>query len=91
MSGQNIGHMTISYTDGTVQRFEYYRAEDLVNLVGLIEDILNSNQLAIEADGTMLIIPMQNIKTIEVSPSPEKMPRYVIRNTRLIEAHAVPS
>ncbi|MHC4744876.1 MAG: hypothetical protein ACYS8Z_23420 [Planctomycetota bacterium] len=89
MLEQNIGHITISYTDGTIQRFEYSRAEDMVNLVGLIEDILNSNQLAIEADGNMLIIPMQNIKTIEISPAPEKMPRYVIRNTRLVEAHTI--
>ncbi len=84
MFGQNAGILTVHYTDGTEQRFEYGRAKEDVNLAGVVEEALKSNQLVVELQDRMLVIPMQNVKTVEVSPPPSKLPRFVIRNAMLV-------
>ena len=84
MFEENAGMLTVHYTDGTEQRFEYTRAKEDVNLAAVIQEALKSNQLVIELQDRMLVIPMQSIKTIEVSPPPSKLPRFVIRNAVLL-------
>ena len=84
MFEQNAGILTVHYTDGTEQRFEYARAKEDANLAALIQEALESNQLVIELQDRMLVIPMQSIKTIEISPPPAKLPKFVIRNAMLV-------
>jgi hypothetical protein len=84
MFEENAGMLTVHYTDGTEQRFEYTRAKEDVNLAAVIQEALKSNQLVIELQDRMLVIPMQSIKTVEVSPPPSKLPRFVIRNAVLL-------
>lgn len=84
MFEQNAGILTVHYTDGTEQRFEYARAKEDVNLATVVQEALKSNQLVIELQDKMLVIPMQNVKTFEVSPPPSKLPRFVIRNAMLV-------
>lgn len=84
MFEENTGMLTVHYTDGTEQRFEYTRAKEDVNLAAVVQEALKSSQLVIELQDKMLVIPMQSIKTIEVSPPPSKLPRFVIRNAVLL-------
>ncbi len=84
MFEENTGMLTVHYTDGTEQRFEYTRAKEDVNLAAVVQEALKSSQLVIELQDRMLVIPMQSIKTIEVSPPPSKLPRFVIRNAVLL-------
>ncbi|MHC4301848.1 MAG: hypothetical protein ACYS7Y_31665 [Planctomycetota bacterium] len=84
MFEQHAGILTVRYTDGTEQRFEYAQAKENVNLAAMVEEALKSSQLVIELQDRMLVIPMQNIKMIEVSPAPSKLPRFVIRNAMLV-------
>ncbi len=84
MFEQNAGMLTVHFTDGTEQRFEYARAKEDVNLAAVIQEALKSNQLVIELQDRMLVIPMHSVKTVEVSPPPTKLPRFVIRNAMLV-------
>lgn len=84
MFEENTGMLTVHYTDGTEQRFEYTRANEDVNLAAVVQEALKSSQLVIELQDRMLVIPMQSIKTIEVSPPPSKLPRFVLRNAVLL-------
>lgn len=84
MFEENTGMLTVHYTDGTEQRFEYTRAKEDVNLAAVVQEALKSSQLVIELQDRMLVIPMQSIKTIEVSPPPSKLPRFVLRNAVLL-------
>ena len=40
--------------------------------------------LAIEIDGELFVIPMNNVKYLQVTPAPEKMPETIIRDGSLI-------
>jgi hypothetical protein len=50
----------------------------------MLEKILANESLAVEVEGRLMIIPVNNIKTMEVSPAPDKLPAVVIRNARMV-------
>ena len=78
------GILTIRYMNGTKQKFEYTRTEDALNVASRIQDVLKGNQLLLELEDRFLIIPLNNIQSIEVSPPPAKLPPNTLRNVRLI-------
>ena len=76
---------TISYTDGEQLKIEWPKQEDASLRVGrVLETILANQSLAIELEGRLVIIPVQNIRTIEVRPAPDKLPETVIRGARIV-------
>ncbi len=86
MSNSNTAHLKLCYMDGTEQRFEYVQAQETQSLSSRIQDVMKLNQVIIEVGDKLLVIPMQNLKAIEISPAPKKLPNFVIRNARLIES-----
>ena len=78
------GTMTIRYVNGTEQKFEYTREENALNIASRIQDALSANQVLLELEDRVMIIPFQSILSMEVSPLPAKLPPNVIRNVRLI-------
>ena len=76
--------LTIRYTNGNEQKFELDREEDTLNIASRIQEVLNANQLLLDLGESVLIVPYQNIQSIEVSPPPPHLPSNAIRNVRLI-------
>ncbi|MCP4233198.1 MAG: hypothetical protein GY770_06385 [Aestuariibacter sp.] len=52
-------------------------------VVNRIQKALDANQLTLEIDNQLFVIPMNNIKYMQVSPSPDKLPETVIRGGEL--------
>ena len=76
--------LTIHYVNGAKQKFEFpVQPDETLSAAGRIKELLASNQLIIELEDRVLIIPFQSIQSIEVSPPPEKIPATAIRNVRL--------
>jgi hypothetical protein len=85
MTKQDTGTMVIRFVDGTEEVLEFARPpQDDVNLVAHIQEGLNAQHLIVEADGKLLVYPFHNIKAIEVSPLPEKLPRFALKKARLV-------
>jgi len=87
MSDENRGIMTIRYVNGTEQKFEYARLKDdsdILSAASRIQDMLKANQILFELEDRFLIIPLQNVLNIEVSPSPVKLPLNTVKDVRLI-------
>ncbi|MDH3314612.1 MAG: hypothetical protein OER43_02430 [Gammaproteobacteria bacterium] len=40
------------------------------------EDVLKKRYVMFEADGTLLLIPFENVKYIQLYPAPEKVPGH---------------
>jgi len=78
------GFLTIRYANGRKQKFEYMPEEDRVNIASNIREALNANQLLLDMGDRVLIIPFQNIQSIEISPPPGKLPPIAIKNVRFI-------
>jgi len=78
------GYLKIQFKDGTMQRFEYERAEEKSHIAERIKEMLQSGTLMLQipAPNRLLVIPFSSIHTIEVVPPPPKMPGIVIKVVR---------
>jgi hypothetical protein len=80
----NTVRCTISFLDGTQLKVVWEKQDEAaLRSASLIEKVLNSESFAIELEGRLVIVPIQNIRTMEVSPAPEKLPQMVVRGARL--------
>lgn len=79
--------MKIQYIDGTDQTFEWEpQTEDsqTVNMASNLQKSLNEEYLLLEMGDKFMIIPKQNIKTIEINAVPPKLPPSAIHGARLV-------
>ncbi|ERT04527.1 putative bifunctional phosphoribosyl-AMP cyclohydrolase/phosphoribosyl-ATP pyrophosphatase protein [Lyngbya aestuarii BL J] len=75
--------MTIRYINGESDCFEFDSPqEEKALLASHIQRVLNSKELMLEIGDRLLVIPMQNVQKIELSPVPLKLPDIAIRNVR---------
>ena len=79
--------LTIRYMNGEYHSFEFRsNQEEKVMLASHIQRVLNAKELMLELEDRLLVIPMQNVQTIEISPLPAKLPDIVIRGVRQLES-----
>ena len=78
------GVLKISFVNGTVQTFEYTRQEDTFSIGGRIKEAIRDNLLILELSNRTLFLPYNNILSVEVSPSPPKLPDTAIKGVREI-------
>jgi hypothetical protein len=50
-----------------------------------VQAAIESRQLAIEVDGQLFVIPMSNVKFLQVKPSPEELPETVILGGAILD------
>jgi len=76
--------MIVRLTDGSNHRFQFSDEKgDEVTLASRIERALEAHDLVIELDGRLMIIPKSSILSMELSPTPVKVPAFTIRNGRV--------
>jgi hypothetical protein len=73
--------MIIHFTDGTKKVLEFPQqvADSDANAAARIKDALESRHLTLEADGALIVVPLENVKYLQVYPAPKKLPAGVIR------------
>jgi len=84
MEENNKYTLTIKYLNGNEEKFEFLPQIDQVNMVSRLTKILDSNQIILELEDKIVLIPIPTVQTIEISPLPPKLPDTVIRNVRLL-------
>ena len=83
MAGKGV--LSVYYTNGKVQWFEFTRAEDTANIGSRIQEITKSNQLILDLEDKTLIIPFASIQYIEISPPLQKLPLTAIKEIRQLQ------
>ena len=79
--------LTIQFTDGTKFSFDFPKqARDDQMIASRIEQVLKDQYLMVEADGTVLMFPLSNIKYVQVYPAPAKIPDNMIRGASIVHA-----
>ena len=81
MSSQNKRFCNIHFIDGETMRFIYEPVnEDEVSSIGrAIQEMSKSNNLVFSLEGKLIVIPMNNVRSIEISPSPANLPDSIIK------------
>ena len=75
---------TFFYNDGSKLSFEFPRQadDDALTAMGQINKALEQDKFAAVVDGDLLIIPLNNVKYVQVSPAPKDLPKGIIRPAR---------
>ena len=76
--------LTIHFTDGSKLSVTFPKqTEDNYQVASRVQKAIDANQLAIEIGDDFFVIPMNNIKYLQVNPRPEILPDTVIRGAAL--------
>lgn len=79
--------MTIHFNNG--RKLELSFPAQIKNSPGAmlegLKKIMETDKLAIEAEGRLIVIPWASLKQLEVSPLPPSLPFGVIKGARIIE------
>jgi hypothetical protein len=80
-----LARMLIHFMDGSKIVFQYPKqaGEDPATIASNVRKALESDKIVLEAQGDLMIIPVRNIKYIQVSPAPDELPKGVLRNARI--------
>ncbi|MBW1837558.1 MAG: hypothetical protein JRI99_11575 [Deltaproteobacteria bacterium] len=73
--------LTVKFIDGNSETFEFEESGQKLSL----EKMMSLPVLTLEIAETLLVIPTQHIKSIEVSPVPMNLPEDLIRKARRIQ------
>ncbi len=77
--------MTVFFIDGTKASFRYPRqsGHDASTVLGNVKKAIDADKLVLEVDGNLLVVPMRNIKYVQVSPAPAHLPSGIFRGVRV--------
>ncbi len=76
--------LTIHFMDGTKLNITFPKqVTDVHQMAQKIQKALDARQLAFALDDEMIIVPIDNIKYMQVHPVAEKLPDSVIRGAKL--------
>jgi hypothetical protein len=85
MSTIETNILTVNYLDGESKKFECIHATETTKMLSLLQDALKQNMMFISLKEKVVAIPFYNLKSIELSPLPPKLPSTAIIATRQLE------
>ncbi|WP_017660782.1 hypothetical protein [Baaleninema simplex] len=75
--------LTIEYLDGKTERYEFApQSENALNAISRFKRILDSGHLMLELENESVIIFLQNVRRLHLSPPPQRQLEETIRNVR---------
>ena len=81
-------NMTIHFVDGTQVAYDFPKqVEDDSTMSSKIEALLDRQFIVIEGDGAIYFYPVNNIKSIQLHPVPQKLPDYVIHGAEAADTY----
>jgi hypothetical protein len=86
MNSEDKSILTIRYINGTEEKFEFDRLEEEYSIVAHIKEALKENQLLLELEDRLIVIPYQSILSLDISPPPAKLPATALRKVVPISA-----
>jgi hypothetical protein len=79
--------LVVRFMDGSKLALRYPKqaGEDPSTIVANVRKALEADRLLVEVDGSLLFIPLANVKYIQVTPAPDVLPATVLRHARLVD------
>jgi hypothetical protein len=86
MEDKTTVYGTIYFMDKTKLTLRWPRqaGNDPIEMAATIKKALDSDKIMAEVDGRLLIIPGRNVKYIEISPAPPKLPKGVLLGAEIM-------
>jgi hypothetical protein len=65
-------------------RWPRQAGNDPIEIASTIKKALESDRIMAEVEGRLLVIPVRNVKYIEISPAPPKLPKGVLLGAEIM-------
>jgi len=75
----------IHFIDGSKLKLEFPKQGEDTNIAAKMQKLLDNSCLMIDADGSLLTIPMSSIKYIQSHPKPDVLPDFVIKGATIVD------
>ena len=77
---------TIHFMDGSKVSLRWPRqAGTGSQIIALnVKKALEADRILVEVDGTLLLVPLRNVKYIQITPSPKELPAGVLRGAQIV-------
>jgi hypothetical protein len=80
-----LARLIIHFTDGTsLDAAAPRQATDPMRVLQNVRRAMESDKLMVEIDGQLFLIPLNNVKYVQLSPAPDALPEGVIRGATLV-------
>ncbi len=79
--------LIIRFMDGSKVSLRYPKqaGNDPATIIANVRKALEADRLLVEVDGTLLFIPLANVKYLQVTPAPDLLPANVLRNAHMAD------
>jgi hypothetical protein len=79
--------MIVHFIDRTkiILQYPQQTETDPTTMVSNVKKALEADKIVAEVQGDLIVIPVRNIKYIQVSPAPDELPKGVLRNVQIVE------
>jgi len=84
MNDKQKRSMIIHFNDGSKKLFEFPApvSDGDANLAARLKEALDARYLLLEANGALLVIPVESIKYLQSTPAPKKLPAFALTGVR---------
>jgi hypothetical protein len=65
-------------------RYPKQAGNDTATIVANVKRALEADKLLVEVDDHLIVIPMRNVKYIQITPKPDALPSGVLRGAKLV-------
>jgi hypothetical protein len=82
-----IAHMIIHFMDGTKIVFKYPKLTDkeASTIASKVKKALDQDKIVVQTFDSMIVMPVSNIKYIQVTPPPDALPDGIFKNAEIVE------
>lgn len=75
----------VHFIDGSKLKVEFPKQGEDSNIAAKMQKLLDNPCLMLEADGSLITIPLSSIKYIQSHPAPSVLPDFVIRDATIVD------
>ena len=78
--------LTIFFNDGSKLSVSFPKQieGDATALAAQIRKAIEADKLSLEIQGALFVVPMRNVKYVQITPAPEALPQGIIRGAMLL-------
>jgi hypothetical protein len=76
----------VFFMDGTriVLSYPQQAGTTPATIIASVKKALEADKLVVEVDDSLMVVPMRNIKYIQITPKPDALPSGVLRGAKVI-------
>ena len=79
-------YAVIHFTDGSDIKLQWQRqaGEDSTTISRNVRNALEADKVVAKVDESLMIVPMQNVKYVVITPAPSELPQTVLKNAHIV-------